>query len=202
MYTTCVSRRATPIIVSPEERATLDMWGHGKRFPLRLVQRAQIILMASDGVLNQDIAETLGTTRPTIQLWRDRFLAFRLPGLEKDALDPAACQRLQRRKLLRWSKRHSIRSLSMRLIGVRAAWRRLRGLVRRAVRRIWKQHNLKPHLIKSFTTPCFGMSSSLRNCIDVVGLYMNPPDKALVLCVDEKSQIQALGRNNTNRNCP
>ena len=64
------------------------MWARGKRFPVRLVQRAQIILMAANGMLNQDIAVKLGTTRPTIQLWRDRFLALRLSGLEKDAPRP------------------------------------------------------------------------------------------------------------------
>ena len=83
-----MSRRAAQIILSPEERTTLSMWSRGKRFPMRLVQRAQIIQMASEGVLNQDIATKLGTTRPTVQLWRERFLALRLAGLEKDAPRP------------------------------------------------------------------------------------------------------------------
>ena len=64
------------------------MWAKGKRFPLRLVQRAQIIQMAADGIMNQDIAVKLETSRPTVQLWRDRFLALRLTGLEKDAPRP------------------------------------------------------------------------------------------------------------------
>src|SRR3972149_8277114 len=84
----CMSRIAAPIVLSPEERATIDMWARGKRFSVRLVQRAQIVLMAADAVLNQDIAARVGTTRPTVQLWRDRFLGLRLAGLEKDAPRP------------------------------------------------------------------------------------------------------------------
>jgi len=83
-----MSRRAAQIILSPEEQAAIEIWARGKRFPVRLVQRAQVILMAANGILNQDIAVKLGTTRPTVQLWRDRFLALRLSGLEKDAPRP------------------------------------------------------------------------------------------------------------------
>jgi len=192
MYTTCMSRRATPIIVSPEERATLDMWGHGKRFPLRLVQRAQIILMASDGVLNQDIAAKLGTTRPTIQLWRDRFLAFRLPGLEKDAPRPGRLPKITAKKITKvveatlHTKPVNATHWSARSMAA------AQGISEKTVRRIWKQHNLKPHLIKSFKLS--RDKQFVEKLHDVVGLYMNPPDKALVLCVDEKSQIQALDR--------
>src|SRR4030065_723429 len=120
-----MSRTAAPIVLSPEERATIDMWARGKRFSVRLVQRAQIVLMAAEGVLNQDIAARVGTTRPT-------------------------------------------------------------------VRRIWKQYNLKPHLVKTFKLS--RDKQFVEKLHDIVGLYLNPPDKALVLCVDEKSQIQALDR--------
>ena len=76
---------AEPITLSPAERQTLSAWTTGRSFPFRLVQRAKIISMAADGSLNQDIAQTLQVSRPTLQLWRQRFLALRLPGLEKDA---------------------------------------------------------------------------------------------------------------------
>ena len=92
-------RVAEAIILSPEERETLDSWAKGRSFPLRLVQRAQSIQMAADGILNQDIAHRMGTSRPTVQLWRQRFLALRLPGLEKDAPRPGRIPKIPQRKI-------------------------------------------------------------------------------------------------------
>lgn len=77
--------RIEAIMLSSEERATLGTWSRGRSLPVQLVQRARIIQMAADGALNQMIAEALGISRPTVQLWRDRSLALRLKGLEKDA---------------------------------------------------------------------------------------------------------------------
>ena len=79
---------APPILLSPEERLTLTEWAHAKSLPLRLVQRARIITMAADGVTSQNIASQLAISRPTVQLWRERFLALRVAGLEKDAPRP------------------------------------------------------------------------------------------------------------------
>ena len=76
-------KTAAPIILSPEERSTLDAWVRGRSLPMRLVQRARIIRMAAEGMQSQEIARELGVSRPTVQLWRQRFLAFRLVGLEK-----------------------------------------------------------------------------------------------------------------------
>src|SRR4030065_1990884 len=95
----CMSRTAAPVVLSPEERATIDMWARGKRFSVRLVQRAQIVLMAAEGVLNQDIAARVGTTRPAEQLWRERFLALRLTGLEKDASRPGRLPKIAAEKI-------------------------------------------------------------------------------------------------------
>jgi transposase len=80
--------RADAIILSSEERMTLETWSRGCSLPARLVQRARIIQMAAEGSLNQTIADTLNVSRPTVQLWRDRFLALRLSGLEKDSPRP------------------------------------------------------------------------------------------------------------------
>lgn len=80
-----MSRTTTSIVLVPEERATLDAWARGRNLPYRKVVRARIITLAADGVLNQDIANALSVSRPTVQLWRERFLALRLTGLEKDA---------------------------------------------------------------------------------------------------------------------
>ncbi len=148
--------------------------------------------MASQGELNHDIAQTLGISRPTVQLWRERFLALRLEGLEKDAPRPGRIPEISPAKIAavveatlqttpRDATHWSVRAMA-----------KAQGISRMAVQRIWNQHNLKPHL-----TETFKLSRDKRfveKLHDVVGLYLNPPDKALVLCVDEKSQIQALDR--------
>ncbi|HSB30015.1 MAG TPA: IS630 family transposase [Candidatus Sulfobium mesophilum] len=187
-----MSRRAAQIVLSPEEQATIEMWARGKRFPVRLVQRAQVILMAANGMLNQDIAVKLGTTRPTVQLWRDRFLALRLSGLEKDAPRPGRLPSIPAEKIAEvveatlHTKPSNATHWSTRTMAA------TQGISEATVWRIWKQHNLKPHLTKTFKLS--RDKQFIEKLHDIVGLYMNPPDKALVLCVDEKSQIQALDR--------
>lgn len=183
---------AQRIILSPEEDTVIDRWATGKRFPLRLVQRAQIIRLAAKGVFNHDIALQLGLSRPTVQLWRDRFFALRLAGLEKDAPRPGRLPRISQQKVAsivnatlqktpqdatHWSTRSMAKTY---------------GVSNATVSRIWKEHNLKPHLIETFKLS--RDKKFIEKLHDVVGLYLNPPDKALVLCVDEKSQIQALDR--------
>ena len=184
--------RANAIMLSSEEQATLESWSRGRSLPARVVQRARIIQMAADGALNQKIADVLDISRPTVQLWRERFLALRLPGLEKDAPRPGRIPKIPQTKVaavveatLHNTPPHathwSVRSMA-----------RVHGLSRMAVQRIWNQHNLKPHLLETFKLS--RDKHFLEKLHDVVGLYLNPPDKALVLCVDEKSQIQALDR--------
>ena len=180
------------IVLSPEERETLEAWARARSLPQRVVQRARIILLAATGILSQEIARQLRVSRPTVQLWRQRFLGLRLPGLEKDAPRPGRVPRIPVRKVravveatlhtrppqaTHWSTRSMARA---------------QGLSEATIRRIWKQHHLQPHRVKTFKLsrdPRF-----IEKLQDVVGLYLNPPDKALVLCVDEKSQIQALDR--------
>jgi len=179
-------------MLSLEERSTLEAWSRGRSQPLRLVQRAQIIRMAADGVLNQTIAETLNISRPTVQLWRDRFLALRLAGLEKDAPRPGRIPKIPQAQVAavveatlhstppnatHWSARSMAKA---------------QGLSRMTIQRIWKQYNLKPHLVETFKLS--RDKHFLEKLQDIVGLYLNPPEHALVLCVDEKSQIQALDR--------
>jgi transposase len=185
-------RTAAPILLSPEERSALATWAHGRSFPLRLVQRAQIVQMAADGVLSQDIARELEISRPTVQLWRERFLTLRLVGLEKDAPRPGRIPSISERRIravveatlhttppaaTHWSTRSMAKA---------------QDLSEATVRRIWKRHGLKPHLVKTFKLS--RDKHFVEKLYDVVGLYLNPPDKSLVLCVDEKSQIQALDR--------
>ena len=159
---------------------------------MRLVQRARIIQMAADGLLSQSIAQELSVSRPTVQLWRQRFLALRCAGLEKDAPRPGRIPSISERKVravveatlhttppaaTHWSTRSMAKA---------------QGLSEATIRRIWRQHNLKPHLVRTFKIS--RDKRFVEKLCDVVGLYLNPPDKSLVLCVDEKSQIQALDR--------
>ena len=179
-------------MLSPEERATLTTWARGRSFPLRLMQRARIVTMAGDGVPNQDIAREVGVSRPTVQLWRERFLALRMAGLKKDAPRPGRLPRISEQKV------RAVIDATLRTKPPAATHRSVRtmadaqGISSASVQRIWKQHNLKPHLIKTFKIS--RDKHFVDKLYDVVGLYLNPPDKSLVLCVDEKSQIQALDR--------
>ena len=187
-----MSRRAPSVLLSAVERALLQSWARARSQAQRLVQRARIILMAADGIENQEIAWRLRLSRPTVQLWRQRFLALRTSGLEKDAPRPGRIPRITGAKIAaiveatlhakppqatHWSTR---------------AMAKAQGISEATVRRIWRQHHLQPHRVETFQLsrdPKF-----VEKLVDVVGLYLNPPDKALVLCVGEKSQIQALDR--------
>src|SRR4030042_6465198 len=90
---------AEPILLSPEERTKLDTWASARSIPFRIVQRAKIIQMAANGILSQDIAQKLHISRPTVQLWRQRFLSLRLAGLEKDAPRPGRLPRIPQKKV-------------------------------------------------------------------------------------------------------
>ena len=179
-------------MLTKEEQVTVDSWARSRSLPLRLVQRARIVQMAADGRENQQIARTLGVSRPTVQLWRQRFLALRLDGLKKDAPRPGRIPKIPEAKVEavveatlhtvpRGATHWSTRSMA-----------RAQGLSEATIRRIWKRYNLKPHLTKTFKLS--RDKQFIRKLYDVVGLYLNPPDKSLVLSVDEKSQIQALDR--------
>jgi len=183
---------AERIILTPQEETTINRWANGKSFPLRLIQRAQIIQLSAKEIFNHTIAKRLDISRPTVQLWRERFLSFRLSGLEKDAPRPGRIPKISHKKVMaivnatlhttppdatHWSER----SMS-----------KAQGVSKDSVRRIWKQYNLKPHLIKTFKLS--RDKRFLEKLYDIVGLYLNPPDKSIVFCVDEKSQIQALER--------
>ena len=187
-----MSRRADPIFLSDQERTTLQTWARARSQPLRVVQRAKIILLAADGVESWQIARRVGTSRPTVQLWRERFLALRTAGLEKDAPRPGRIPPIsdaQRAAIVEATLHRrppSATHWSTRLMA------KAQGVSEATVRRIWRAHGLRPHRVSTFKVsrdPHF-----VEKLTDVVGLYLNPPDKALVLCVDEKSQIQALDR--------
>lgn len=183
--------KPTPITLTEDERAKLTDWSRRPTTAQRLALRARIALAAADGQANAAIAADLRVTVPTVRKWRDRFADRRLEGLADeprpgtprtitDAQVEAAVTRTPEAKpadATHWSTRTLARDL---------------GLSQTAVVRIWHAFGLKPHRRDSFklsTDPFF-----VEKVRDVVGLYLAPPDRAVVLCVGEKSQVQALDR--------
>jgi transposase len=183
---------AERIVLTPQEEATINRWAQGKSFSLRLIQRAKIIQLAAQGVFNHDIAKRLDITRPTVQLWRERFLSFRLSGIEKDAPRPGRFPKISQKKVT------AVVNATLQTIPPDATHWSARSMAKtynlskNSVWRIWKQYNLKPHLIKTFKLS--RDKQFFEKLYDIVGLYLNPPDKSIVFSVDEKSQIQALER--------
>ena len=185
-------RVAPQIELDDAQRKTLSRWARGRSTPMRLVTRAKIVLLAAAGEENQQIAAELGVTRRTVGRWRSRFAGKGLAGIQKDAprggRTPSARQKVEARILKKTTREKprnathwSTRSLAKEL-----------GVSHSMVHRVWKASNLKPHLVKRFklsNDPRF-----VEKLRDVVGLYLDPPEHALVLSADEKSQIQALDR--------
>ncbi len=180
------------IILTPEEETVINRWAQGKSIPLRLVQRAQIIQMSAKGIFNHDIASRLYISRPTVQLWRERFLSLRLPGLEKDAPRPGRFPKICHKKVMAIVNATLHTTLPNATHWSERSMAKAQGVSKDSVRRIWKLYNLKPHLVKTFKLS--RDKHFLEKLYDIVGLYLNPPDKAIVFCVDEKSQIQTLER--------
>jgi transposase len=185
--------RVAPVIVlADEERKVLTKWSRGRSTPARLVSRAKIVLLAADGMLSRDISTQLGIPQKTISKWRNRFAVDRLAGIQKDA------PRGGRRPLVRSEKEAAIIAKTTQETPPQATQWSVRsmakalGVSKSTVQRVWRDNGLQPHRAKGFKVsndPRFA-----EKLVDVVGLYLNPPEHALVLSCDEKSQIQALDR--------
>jgi transposase len=179
------------VIISPSERATLEQWARRRTTAQGLAQRARIILLCAAGQSTPTIAAELRITRQTVGRWRGRFLAKRLDGL-LDEPRPGAPRRITDAHVERLivetlettppdATHWTTRALAKRV-----------DLSHSTVGRIWRAFGLQPHRSETFKLsrdPLF-----VEKVRDVVGLYLDPPDRALVLSVDEKSQIQALDR--------
>jgi len=184
-------RVARELMLRQEDRGVLEKWSHGRSSPVRLMQRAQIVLMAAAGQQNLKIAKAVGVDRRTVSLWRGRYVRDGIDGIRKDApragRKPAQRQALTPRILRRTTQppKHathwSTRTLAKEL-----------GVNHVLIHRVWRASGLKPHLVATFKIS--RDKHFVEKLVDVVGLYLNPPDHALVLCADEKSQIQALDR--------
>src|SRR5512133_1408426 len=184
-------RPIAPLILTDDERQTLVRWSRRAKSSQALALRCRIVLACATGATNKQVAAELGVSLPTVGKWRSRFVTRRLEGLvdeprpgaprtiadeQVEAVVVATLEELPK-EATHWS---------------RALMAKRSGLSKSTVGRIWKAFGLKPHLTDTFklsTDPQF-----IEKVRDVVGLYLDPPERALVLCVDEKSQIQALDR--------
>ena len=185
-------KKSEPLGMMTKQRETLEAWRRAANTPQSVVVRAKIALLASTGLSNYQIAREVGVSRTTVILWRERFrqggpeaLTEIAPGrgrpvqygAERVQAITEATTQTKPPGATHWSTRTMARA---------------QGVSKATVQRIWSAHGLQPHRTKRFK-----LSRDRRfteKLTDVVGLYLNPPDKALVLCVDEKSQIQALQR--------
>src|SRR5215213_7298223 len=182
---------AAEIALTDDERVALEALARRRTSAQALALRARIVLAATDGLTNGEIAEREGISRPTVTKWRNRFAVDRLDGLvdeprpgrprtiTDEKVEEVLVKTLESKPVdaTHWSTRSMAREA---------------GVTQNAVLRIWHAYGLKPHLQDTFklsSDPWF-----VDKVHDIVGLYLNPPERAVVLCVDEKSQIQALDR--------
>jgi transposase len=192
MEGTKTMRVARPVVLSSEQQEALRSRARARSAAARSVERARIVLLAGAGLQDKQIAAKLRITPEKAARWRNRFLDGGLAALEKDAprpgrtptITPAQIQEVIRKttqekpdNATHWSTRSMAKTV---------------GLSEKSVRRIWRQHGLKPHLARTFKVSNDPQFAEKLEAI--IGLYLNPPEHALVLCADEKSQIQALDR--------
>src|SRR5712692_7653509 len=185
-------RKIEQISIGAADRERLEQLIRDRNTPQKIVWRSQIVLLAGEGIGAVEVAARVGKSVLTVRRWRRRYAAKGVDGLLKDATRPPGREPLTARKIKQVvnltlnEKPPDATHWSERTMAARA------GIAPSSVHKIWVAHGLKPHLSKTFKLsrdPNF-----VAKVEDIVGLYLNPPDKALVLAVDEKSQIQALDR--------
>lgn len=184
-------RKAVVINLDEDERLTLERWARRRNTPQGLAMRSRIVLGAAEGRTNVDISAEVGCSGVTVSKWRNRFARRRIEGLYDEPrpgpprqIDDAKVEEVVVKTLeetppdaTHWSTRSMAAAV---------------GLSQSSIHRIWRAFGLKPHRTEDFKVspdPLF-----VEKVRDLAGLYLNPPDAAVVLCVDHKSQIQALDR--------
>jgi len=184
-------RPKAALVLTAEEKEALERYARGRTVSHALATRSRMVLMCAEGVENAAVAVVMGVTQQTVGRWRKRFIAHRLDGLA-DAPRPNVHRKLADERVEE-VVRLTLQSLppgsthwSTRKLAKKA------GVSQSSVSRVWRAFQLKPHRRRTFTLS--NDQFFVEKVRDIVGLYMNPPDHAVVLCVDEKSQVQALER--------
>jgi transposase len=185
-------KKAAALIITEDQQKILEAWVRAPKTPQKIVLRSRICLLSADGIAHNAIAKRLHTTRTTVILWINRFIEKGPDGLCEDAPHGPSTRRLDAAKVkaiveatlhttpadsTHWSTRTMAEA---------------QGISHSTVQRIWDAHGLQPH--RSETFKLSQDKHFEEKLTDVVGVYLNPPDKAVVLCVDEKTQVQALDR--------
>jgi transposase len=183
---------APTIELTAADRLELEKLSRRRTTSVRVVERSRIILLAAEGMQNKEIAGRLGVAPRMAALWRGRFNQMGVEGLMKDAPRPGRTAEISPDIVAQVIARTTQSRPAGATHWSRSRMAREMGISESSVGRIWRAHGLKPHRIESFKVsndPHFAEKLEA-----IVGLYLNPPEHALVLCVDEKSQIQALDR--------
>ena len=183
---------ATALTMSEEQLRQLKAWVRAPATPQKIVLRSRICLLAREGRSNRQIARELNISRPTVILWREHFVQAGVAGIEHEPPRKPSSRRLdaeRSRRIVETTLHSSPKDATH--WSTRSLARHL-GLSHMSVARVWEANGLQPYRIKTFKLS--RDKHFVEKLTDVVGLYLNPPDKALVFCVDEKSQIQALDR--------
>jgi len=191
-YNALVFESAPALKLSPEERNELQRLVANGRTPQKLARRARVVLLAADGVANRQIAARVGVSRPTVVSNRRRFAEAGLRGLVKDRTRQSGLDAIEAATVKRIVDATRNETPTDATQWTNRSMARWAGVSHATVQRIWRQHGLQPHRVETFKVSNDPLLA--EKVRDVVGLYMNPPDKALVLSVDEKTSIQALDR--------
>src|SRR5215475_956117 len=185
-------RVAPQVVLTDGQEQTLRQWARGRSLPARQVERARVVLLAAEGKQDLEIAAEIGISNQKAARWRKRFLEFGLAGLEKDAPRPGRAHTITLAKVGEViSKKTQEKPVNATHWSTRTM-AETAGLSEKSIRRIWHKHGLKPHLSRTFKVSNDPEFAGKLEAI--VGLYLHPPEHAIVLCADEKSQIQALDR--------
>jgi transposase len=185
-------RVAPQVVLTEEQERTLHQWTRGRSLAARQVERARVVLLAAAGKQDLEIAVEVGISNQKAARWRKRFIKMGLAGLEKDATRPGRTPIITSAKVQEVVRKTTQEKPANATHWSTRTMAEAAGLSEKSVRRIWHKHGLKPHLSRTFKVsndPEFAEKLEA-----IVGLYLNPPEHAIVLCADEKSQIQALDR--------